>query len=92
MKRIGKWWRHHAETHRRESDERERLISLLAIRDAFMVIVPAVLAFVPLFLFFRGGDPLSPGSGLAALPLAMMLVAGCSSWPGGWCGEFCGLV
>lgn len=74
MRRFGKIWREYAGLHRRESDEREQFISLLAIRDAFMIVVLAVLVIVPALLLFRDSLP-SLVSG-AALPLAVMVVSG----------------
>ncbi len=76
MRRFVDWWRANAELNRRESDEREQFISLLAIRDAFLVVVLASLVVVPLVLVFQGGGAPSLGSVMAMIPLAVMLVAG----------------
>lgn len=75
IRSLGKMWRRCAGSHRRESDEREQFISLLAVRDAFLIVVLFSLMLVPALLFFQGGLP-SLGSRVAMLPLAMMLVSG----------------
>ena len=75
--RIAQWWRDLRDQDRRETDERTRYLGLLAVRDAFIVVMLllAALVIVQPFVGMRKMD-------LAAPDVVVFFPWERSWWPG----------
>lgn len=74
---LKSWWRGLREQNRRDTDERARMVSLLALRDAFIAVMLLIGAMVILPTILGGfGTNAATGDILVFFPLAAIFVAG----------------